>query len=149
MLHCTSKTKANTDSSLRLVPSSSFLKLYGKDQCAWQVVDCNAAGSKECHHAKHAANAFDTEKVALMHGIFQLLQIPPSESHPTWLLAAQSCSFTACLVHAICLHTIRCHFCTGPLHTNTIVVHCMSSCCLTLYTVTPMHDQFASCFCRC
>lgn len=44
------------------------------------MVDCNDAGSKECHHAKHAANAFDTEKVALMHGIFQLLQTPAGES---------------------------------------------------------------------
>ena len=42
------------------------------------MVDCNDAGSKECHHAKHAA--FDTEKVALMHGIFQLLQTPAGES---------------------------------------------------------------------
>ena len=45
-----------------------------------QVVDCNDASSKECHHAKHAANAFDTEKVALMHGIFQLLQTPPGNA---------------------------------------------------------------------
>lgn len=44
---------------------------------ARKVVDCDDAASKECHHAKHAANAFDTEKVALMHGIFQLLQTPP------------------------------------------------------------------------
>ena len=80
--HCTSKTKADTDSSLGLAPSP-FLLLYGQDVYAWQVVDCNDAASKECHHAKHAANAFDTEKVALMHGIFQLLQTPPGESHPT------------------------------------------------------------------
>lgn len=45
---------------------------------ARKVVDCNDAG-KECHHAKHAANAFDTEKVALMHGIFQLLQTPAGQ----------------------------------------------------------------------
>ena len=51
------------------------------------MVDCNDARSRECHHAKHAANAFDTEKVALMHGIFQLLQTPHGESQPTWLLA--------------------------------------------------------------
>ncbi len=93
------------------------------------MVDCNDAGSKECHHAKHAANAFDTEKVALMHGIFQLLQIPPSESHPTWLLAAQFCSFTACLVLAICLLTICCHFCTGPLHMHGLEIHCCLAAC--------------------
>ncbi len=44
------------------------------------MVDCDNASSRECHHAKHAANAFDTEKVALMHGIFQLLQ--PAAGEP-------------------------------------------------------------------
>ena len=42
-----------------------------------QVVDCSEASNKECRHAQHAANAFDTEKVALMHGIFQMLQGKP------------------------------------------------------------------------
>lgn len=41
---------------------------------ARKVVDCSAASNKDCRHAQHAANAFDTEKVALMHGIFQMLQ---------------------------------------------------------------------------
>ena len=47
------------------------------------MVDCSEASNKACHHAQHAANAFDTEKVALMHGIFQLLQAPPGKAlHP-------------------------------------------------------------------
>ena len=41
-----------------------------------QVVDCSEGSNKDCRHAQHAANAFDTEKVALMHGIFQMLQAP-------------------------------------------------------------------------
>ena len=44
------------------------------------MVDCSEASSKDCHHAQHAANAFDTEKVALMHGIFQMLQTPPGKA---------------------------------------------------------------------
>lgn len=49
-----------------------------------QVVDCSAASNKDCRHAQHAANAFDTEKVALMHGIFQMLQA--SQGKAPWLL---------------------------------------------------------------
>ena len=47
------------------------------------MVDCSEASNKDCHHAQHAANAFDTEKVALMHGIFQMLQTPPGKA-PTY-----------------------------------------------------------------
>ena len=44
-----------------------------------QVVDCADASAKEGHKAEHAANAFDTEKVALMHGLFKMLQAPPGQ----------------------------------------------------------------------
>jgi len=82
------------------------------------VVDCNDAGSKECHHAKHAANAFDTEKVALMHGIFQLLQIPlVSLIHPGFELHNP-------VLHAICLIAICYYLCTGPLHMHGLKIHC-------------------------
>ncbi|KAL3152177.1 hypothetical protein ABBQ32_001268 [Trebouxia sp. C0010 RCD-2024] len=47
---------------------------------ARKVVDCSEASNKDCRHAQHAANAFDTEKVALMHGIFHLLQAPPGRA---------------------------------------------------------------------
>ena len=60
----------------KLSGASRLMLTVGFDQ----VVDCNDVGNKECHHAKHAANAFDEEKVALMHGIFQLLQTPAGES---------------------------------------------------------------------
>ena len=44
-----------------------------------QVVDCTDASAQECHKAEHAANAFDTEKLALMHGLFKMLQAPPGQ----------------------------------------------------------------------
>lgn len=59
------------------------------------MVDCSKASSKDCHHAQHAANAFDTEKVALMHSIFQMLQTPPGKAptchSPCILLGRHAC----------------------------------------------------------
>lgn len=51
-----------------------------------QVVDCSDTSGRDCIQAEHAANAFDSEKVALMRGLFQMLQAPSGQ-----LLSRGSC----------------------------------------------------------